>query len=104
MDFKARYGQPLRSCTVQQAAAAAPFEATRHSSYPSVAGAGATLKGADRHSDRDVTSCTDGSGGSGISGQLLVRFQRPVRAITPGQVRLASAMASSRRFAAHQSV
>ena len=65
LQFKARYGQPLHSCTVQQATAPLAFQPTQLSRYPGSAGSGAA---------NDTGS------------QLVVTFQRPMRAITPGQV------------------
>lgn len=66
LSFKARYGQPAYECTVQTAAAAAakgaPFRGSRFSCCRAVAAA----------------QTFD-------NGQLIVRFQDPMRAITPGQ-------------------
>jgi tRNA-specific 2-thiouridylase len=64
LHFKARYGQPLHACAVQQAAAAAAFQPTQLSCYPNAAVSGAA---------------------GDIGSQLVVTFQRPMRAITPGQ-------------------
>lgn len=86
LGFKARYGQPLHACVVRQAAASqalqgprqregcsAPFRATKFSCYP---GAGAA---------EDAAAAATGAGGV-RDAQLLVQFQQPMRAITPGQV------------------
>lgn len=66
LTFMARYGQPTYWCTLQSAAAAVEcgtaFRGSRYSSYPTAAAA---------QTSND--------------GQLVVRFDEPMRAVTPGQ-------------------
>lgn len=66
LSFRARYGQPAYGCTVQSAAAAAAdgitFRGSRYSSCPSAV-----------------------TGQQPNPGPLIVRFEEPMRAITPGQ-------------------
>lgn len=67
LSFRARYGQPAYRCTIQSAAAAAAdgigISGSRYSRCPPA------LSG--QHSDHEP---------------LVVRFEEPMRAITPGQV------------------